>query len=93
MKIEQNEKQMIFSMTQIPDVFFAEYLGNMPGDYLKIYLYLTFLSKYKRDITINDISKKLALPINVIKEGTKYLEENGLILKKQNGYLVIDLQE
>ena len=46
MKLEQNNKPMIFSQTEIPDIFFAEYLTNMTGDYLKIYLYIIFLSKY-----------------------------------------------
>lgn len=93
MKLEQNDKSIIFSTTSIPDVFFAEYLTSMTGDYLKIYLYLLFLSKYNGEININDLSKKLALPINTINEGIKYLEKNGYILRKQTGYVVIDLQE
>ena len=55
MKLEQNEKQLLFSETVIPDIFFAEHLSQIPGDYLKIYLYLVFLSKYKKDITYNDL--------------------------------------
>ena len=38
MKLEQNEKAMIFDTLQIPNIFFAEHLSDMPGDYLKIYL-------------------------------------------------------
>ena len=45
MKLEQNEKPLLFSETAIPDIFFAEHLSELPGDYLKIYLYLIFLSK------------------------------------------------
>ena len=93
MKLEQNEKSIMFATTQIPDIFFAEYLSNMTGDYLKIYLYLMFLSKHDGEININDLSKKLALPINVINEGMKYLESEGFILRKQSGFIVIDLQE
>ena len=36
MKLEQNEKKMLFNTTEIPDIFFSEYLTNIPGDYLKI---------------------------------------------------------
>lgn len=93
MKLEKNDKAMIFSITEVPDVFFTEYLGDVPGDYVKIYLYLVFLAKYNRDIKINDLSKKLSIPVNVISEGIKYLEKNGLILRKQDGYTVVDLQE
>ena len=93
MKLEQNEKHMMFQTTQIPDIFFSEYLGNMPGDYLKIYLYLSFLSKYSKEVKVNDLSKNLALPFNVINEGMKYLEDNNLILRKPQGFIILDLQD
>ena len=93
MKLEQNEKQLLFSETVIPDIFFTEYLPEIPGDYLKIYLYLGFLAKYKKDIKLNDLSKKLSLPLKTINEGLKFLEDNNLILKKTTGFIVNDLQE
>ena len=93
MKFEQNDKTMLFETTQVPNIFFAEHLSNMPGDYLKIYLYLIFLSKYNGEIGVNDLSKKLALPINVINEGINYLEREELILRKQQGFIVVDLQQ
>ena len=93
MKFEQNDKAMLFETTQVPNIFFAEHLSNMPGDYLKIYLYLIFLSKYNGEIGVNDLSKKLALPINVINEGINYLEKEELILRKQQGFIVVDLQQ
>ena len=93
MKLEQNEKQLLFSETVVPDIFFAEYLPQLPGDYMKIYFYMVFLSKYKKDIKINDMSKKLTLPLKTINDGLKFLEENKLILKKTTGYIIIDLQE
>ena len=93
MKLEQNEKQLLFSETVVPDIFFAEYLPQLPGDYMKIYFYMVFLSKYKKDIKINDMSKKLSLPLKTINDGLKFLEENKLILKKTTGYIIINLQE
>ena len=86
MKLEQNEKAMIFDTLQIPNIFFAEHLSDMPGD-------LVFLSKYNGEIGINDLSKKLALPINIINEGMKYLEKEELILRKQQGFEIVDLQQ
>ena len=93
MKLEQKDKSLLFSETTIPDIFFSEYLSDMPSDYLKIYLYITFLSKYNKDIKLNDLSKKLNIPLKIINYGLKYLEENNLILRKTNGYIIIDLQE
>lgn len=93
MKLEQNEKPLLFSETSIPDIFFSEHLSSLPGDYLKIYMYLIFLSKYGKDIKLNDLSKKLNIPLKVITDGLKFLETNQLITKKTTGYIIIDLQE
>ena len=93
MKLEQKDKSLLFSETMVPDIFFSEYLSDLPGDYLKIYLYIAFLSKYNKDIKLNDLSKKLNIPLKTINDGLKYLEENNLILKKTTGYIIIDLQE
>ena len=93
MKLEQNDKSIMFSVTEIPDIFLSEHIGSMPGDYLKIYLYINFLSKYNGEININDLSKKLALSINTINDGMRYLEKEGFILRKPTGFVVTDLQE
>ena len=93
MKLEQNDKSIMFSTTEIPDIFLSNNIGMVPGDYLKIYLYLVYLSKYNMDININDLSKKLALSINVMNEGMKYLEKEGYILRKPTGFVIVDLQE
>ena len=93
MKLEQKEKSLLFSETTIPDIFFSEYLSALPGDYLKIYLYLIFLSKYSKDVKLNDLSKKLNIPIKTINDGLKYLEENGLLLKKTTGFIIVDIKE
>ena len=93
MKLEQNEKPLLFSETAIPDIFFSEHLSEIPGNYLKIYLYLIFLSKYGKDIKLNDLSRKLNSPLKEINDGTKFLEEHGLLTKKTTGYIIVDLQE
>ena len=93
MKLEQREKALLFSETTIPDIFFAEYLSELPGEYLKIYMYMIFLSKYGKDIKLNDLSKKLNIPLKTINDGIKYLEENKLITKKSTGYIIADIQE
>ena len=93
MKLEQPEIPLLFSETMVPDIFFAEYLSQMPSSSVKIYLYMVFLSKYKKDIRLNDLSKKLALPLKEINDAISYLEVNNLIVKKTTGYIVSNLQE
>lgn len=93
MKLEKSEKSLLFSETSLPDVFFAEHLSQMPGDYIKIYLYMLFLSKYNKDIKLNDLSKKLSLPLKTINDGIKFLEDSSFVTKKTTGYIISDLQE
>ena len=50
------------------------YLGSS-GDFIKVYLYILFLSKYGKDIKLNDLSKKLALPLKTIQDALKYWED------------------
>ena len=64
MKLEQNDKSILFTNTEIPDIFFTEYLASANGDYVKVYLYILFLAKYDKDIKLNDLSKRLDLSFN-----------------------------
>ena len=93
MRLEQNELSMLFSNTSLPDVFITEYLSEAPGDYIKVYLYILFLSKYGKDIKLNDLSKKIALPLPTIQAAIKYWEDVEVITKKGTGYIVNNIQE
>ncbi len=93
MRLESKDKSILFSSTDIPDIFFIEYLSSASGDFIKIYLCLVFLAKYDKDIKITDLSKKLNLPFNVIQAGLAFWEENGVITKKPTGYILNNLQE
>ena len=89
MKLEQTEASFIFQSIQLPDVFFTEYLSEAPGDYIKVYLYCLFLSKYNKEIKINDLSKKISVPIKTIQDALTFWENGDLITKKGNDYMPI----
>jgi len=93
MKLEQNDLSPLFSGTNIPDIFFTVYLPEANGDFIKVYLYILFLSKYDKDIKINDLCKKLGLSLKVIQDAMKYWEDQGVIVKKNTGYSFNNLQE
>lgn len=93
MKLEKSDVAPLFSNTDIPDIFFSEYLSQANGDYIKVYLYMLFLSKYDKDVKVNDLSKKLVLPLKTIQDAIKYWEEEGVITKKSTGYIINNLQE
>lgn len=93
MKLESKDKSILFSYTEIPDVFFTEYMSEANGDFIKIYLCLVFLTKYDKDIKLNDLSKKLNIPLQTIQAALSYWEERGVLIKKVNGYILNNLQE
>ena len=93
MKLEQNELSLLFSTTDLPDVFFTEYLSQLSGDSVKIYLYMSFLAKNNKEIKLNDLSKKLNIPLKTIQDSIKILEDEQILTKKNTGYIVNNLQE
>lgn len=93
MRLDQNDKDFLFSDTDIPDIFFTEYLSQSSGDCIKVYLYLLFLSKFNKDIKLNDLSKKLNLPLKTIQDSIKYWEDLEVITRKSTGYTMVNLQE
>ena len=93
MKLDHLDLPLLFSNTEIPDIFFIEYLSEASGDCIKVYLYIYFLSKYGKDIKLNDLSKKLSIPFPVIQSSLSYWEEKGVITKKNSGYILNNLQE
>ena len=93
MKLEQSDNSLLFSTTSIPDAFFTEYFSQASSDSIKVFLYLYFLSKYGKEIKINDLSKKLNLPLKSIQDSIKYWEGLGLLIKKNAGYEFANMQE
>ena len=71
MKIEAKEDFGLFSSTEISDIFFSDYIGLASGDAVKVYLYLSFLSKNGKDVNINEVSKILSLPYETVNESIK----------------------
>lgn len=93
MKLEQNDKTFLFQTTPLPDIFFTEYISEAPGDYIKVYLYCLFLSKHNKDINLNDLSKKLSLPLKTIKDSFSYWESVGAMTKNGTDFIVNNIQE
>ena len=92
MNFEQ-DVSLLFEDFNIPEVFVSEYICAANGDYVKIYLYCCYLCKHKIDISPLDMSKKLNIPISSVEEGLKYWEENGVLLKKGQSYVLANLKQ
>ena len=93
MKLEYSGKNLLFETTALPDIFFTEFLSVASGDAVKVYLYMLFLSKYNKDIKVGDLSKILSMPIATVQESIKFWEDNNIIIKKNNGYILKSIQD
>jgi len=93
MKLYQSDKSLLFSSTEISDIFFTEYLSEASGDFIKVYFYMLFLSKYNKEIKINDLSKTLSLDFKLVQDAVKYWEDKNLLVKTPTGYSVSNVQE
>lgn len=92
MNFESN-RSILFSDTLVSDIFISEYMPGADSDYVKVYMYCLFLGKHKRQVSINDLSKKLGVEIIKVKQAFAYWENLGVFVKKDNGIAICDLKE
>lgn len=92
MLIEANSS-LLYADTPIPDVFITEYLPNLSGEVLKVYMYMLFLSKHNRPSLPKEISKKLELDFGTVKESLTILESYGIIHRTEKSITLVDLKE
>lgn len=85
---------VLYGDTLLPDIFISEYMPGMEGDFLKVYLYLLFLSKHNKFATSFEISKKIHLSIERVKQAMLALESLGVLERKDDKKItLVDLKE
>jgi len=92
MEIESVNK-ILYSDTLVSDIFITEYMPSMNGTFVKVYIYCLFLSKYGKQATIEDLSKKLELGIDEVKNAICYLENVGALKWSDKNIVLTDLKE
>lgn len=83
---------MLYSDTLLPDVFVTEYMPSMDGDFVKVYIHCLFLSKFKKQASAEELSKKLEIVVGKVKDALIYLENVGIITRKDDKITFIDLK-
>lgn len=86
-------KSILYSDTLVPDIFITEYMPSMSCEFVKVYLYCLFLSKYNKQASAEELSKKLEIELNQVKNALIYLENVGVITRKNNSIQMVDLKE
>lgn len=86
---------ILYSDTLVPDVFIFEYMPSLESDFIKVYIYCLFLSKYKKKPSTEMIAKKLELRTDRVKDALMRLEDLGLINRTADGDTIIinDIKE
>jgi DnaD/phage-associated family protein len=86
-------RSLLYSDTLVPDIFISEYMPSLEPEYVKVYLYCLFLSKYNKNASILALSRKLSLKEERIRDALSYMESIGLIKRKDEYIEIIDLKE
>jgi DnaD/phage-associated family protein len=89
----EDSKRFLYSDTQVPDIFISEYLPEMTGLQVKIYLYCLFLSKNKKKINELLFAKTFGLTEEEVIELFEEFIKKGLFIRKGKGYLLADLKD
>lgn len=89
----ESNMSILYSDTQLPDIFITEYMPSMDCDFVKVYIYCLFLGKHNKQAAADDISKKLDMEPDRVKEALTYLESVGIIIRKNNRIVIADLKE
>ena len=86
---------ILYSDSPIPDIFISEYMPSLESDFVKVYIYCIFLSKHRKNLSSQDIAKKLELQASRVKQALVRLEEIGLIARgaNENALSMVDLKE
>ena len=89
----EDSKKFLYSDTPVPDIFISEYLPEMNGLQVKIYLYCLFLSKNRKKINEIMFAKTFGLTEEEVVEIFEDFIKKGLFSKKGKGYILSDLKD
>lgn len=92
MKIEKKSK-LNLGLTEVSDIFIINNMPSLEGNDLKVYLYLNFLLKSKKEFEVKDIAKALLISEQELSLSIERLQAEELISKIPNGFNIVDLRE
>lgn len=76
----------------LPDLFVLNYMNQLEGIDIKIYLYILFLSKKGIEIEKNDLAKKLNITDQELSFGLERLQAEELLVRTTHGYNIVDIR-
>ena len=89
----ESVNKLLYSDTNLPDIFIAEYLPNLDGTSIKVYITCLLYSKNTKKYTKDEIAKKLSLPVEEVEQALVHLDSIGLITRKEDKIVINDIKE
>jgi DnaD/phage-associated family protein len=86
-------KDILLSDTLVPDLFLSDIMPHLPSDAVKVYLYCIFLSKYNKQVNLEDLAAKLSLTYDAVKAAFVVLEQENLILRDGKVVTITNIKE
>ena len=87
------KKTLLYSDTQLSDIFISDYLPALDADSVKLYVYCLFLAKYNKTFDVTTLSEKLGMSKDIVRNCTDNLRSCGLIVQNENSITFNDLKE
>lgn len=85
-------QDMLFSDTDIPDIFICDIMPSLPPECVKVYVYGLFLSKNNKNARLEEISEKLGLSVDTLNAALVFLENENLLVRTPGGITFIDIK-
>ncbi len=79
--------------TKIENLFIHEYMAEIPGDYVKVFLVISMWANSDGTMNDNDIAVLLRMKIEDVKKGIDFLIARGLLKKVEEDLIVENLKE
>ena len=78
MQIDEARK-LLYSDTLVPDVFIQDYLPELSGNAVKIYLYILQVSREHKQVSSGEIGRRLGMDLDTMKAALLELVNRGII--------------
>ncbi len=78
----ENPKTTYLYDTPVENLFISEYMADMPGDYVKVYLFLLMKSSLYQPVSLEEVEKTLHLEKEQGEKALTYLKEMGIVTQR-----------
>lgn len=94
MQIDEARK-LLYSDTLVPDVFISDFLPELSGDAVKIYLFILQVGRDQRQVSSGEIGRRLGMDLDTMKATLFELVNKGIITydKDKNRITLLDIKD